>query len=153
MSSSPMALSDGTGLACTCSAVRGAARRLTQYYDDALKDTGLKVTQYGLLANIAKLDRPSVTDLADALAMDRTTLTRNLTPLREAGWVRLAPGADRRSRSVELTPEGRSMLERAKPYWRAAELRLRERAGADRTGALHTLLTDTLAAVEAQQTQ
>lgn len=153
MSPSPMDLPDGAGLACTCSAVRGAARRLTQYYDDALRETGLKVTQYALLAKVARLDRPSVTDLAEKLDMDRTTLTRNLSPLRAAGWVRLATGADRRSRSVELTPEGRLVLENARPYWRAAELRLRERAGSDITGTLHALLSDTLAAVDAQQAQ
>lgn len=146
-----MVLSDETGLACTCSLVRGAARRLTQYYDEALKETGLKVTQYGLLSTIDRMDRPSVTDLADRLDLDRTTLTRNLAPLRDAGWVRLADGADRRTRSVELTAAGRNLLALARPHWRRAEVALRQRAGGDVTDALQAVLTQTVAAVDAQQ--
>jgi len=146
-----MVLSDETGLACTCSLVRGAARRLTQYYDEALKETGLKVTQYGLLSTIDRMDRPSVTDLADRLDLDRTTLTRNLAPLRDAGWVRLADGADRRTRSVELTAAGRDLLALARPHWRRAEVALRQRAGGDVTDALQAVLTQTVAAVDAQQ--
>ncbi len=146
-----MVLSDETGLACTCSLVRGAARRLTQYYDEALKETGLKVTQYGLLSTIDRMDRPSVTDLADRLDLDRTTLTRNLAPLRDAGWVRLADGVDRRTRSVELTAAGRDLLALARPHWRRAEVALRQRAGGDVTDALQAVLTQTVAAVDAQQ--
>lgn len=146
-----MAPSDETSLACTCSLVRGAARRLTQYYDEALKETGLKVTQYGLLSTIERMDRPSVTDLADRLDLDRTTLTRNLAPLREAGWVRLAAGSDRRTRSVELTDRGREMLVLARPYWRRAEMALRQRAGGEVTTTLQNVLTQTVAAADAQQ--
>lgn len=131
---------DETELDCTCSAVRSAARRLTQYYDDALKEAGLKVTQYGLLAKIARMDRPSVTDLAEKVAMDRTTLTRNLAPLRQAGWIDVAPGPDRRTRSVLLTDAGRKILDTARPYLRAAELGLRRRAGGDVATTLHGTL-------------
>lgn len=137
---------DETDLDCTCSAVRSAARRLTQYYDDALKEAGLKVTQYGLLAKIARMDRPSVTDLAEKVAMDRTTLTRNLAPLRQAGWIDVAPGPDRRTRSVLLTDAGRKILDTARPYWRAAELGLRRRAGGDVAATLHGTLDLTVAA-------
>lgn len=150
MSAPPMDPADDAGLACTCSAVRGAARRLTQYYDDALKNTGLKVTQYGLLANIARMDRPSVTDLAERVAMDRTTLTRNLTPLRQAGWVELAAGPDKRTRSVLLTADGWRLLDAARPHWRAAEMKLRNRAGPDLTAALHESLMQTVGAVDGQ---
>jgi len=148
MSATAMDLPDDSDLACTCSAVRGAARRLTQYYDDALRETGLKVTQYGLLANIASLDRPTVTDLADRLAMDRTTLTRNLAPLRQAGWVELDAGPDRRSRSVVLTPAGRRTLAAARPLWLRAETSLRQRAGTDLTAALHDVLVQTVTALD-----
>lgn len=153
MSTPPMDPVDDSGLVCTCSAVRSAARRLTQYYDEALKQTGLKVTQYGLMANIAKLDRPSVTDLAERVAMDRTTLTRNLAPLRDAGWVDLAPGPDRRTRSVVLTASGWRILDAARPHWRAAETALRRKAGGDITTALHDVLVQTVSAAEARQNE
>lgn len=131
--------------------VRGVARRLTQYYDEALKEAGLKVTQYGLLSTIDRMEHPSVTDLADRLELDRTTLTRNLSPLRTAGWVNLAAGPDKRTRSVELTQKGRDMLEKARPHWRRAEVALRQRAGGDVTAALQDVLMQTVAAVDAQQ--
>ncbi|MCR9071262.1 MAG: MarR family winged helix-turn-helix transcriptional regulator [Alphaproteobacteria bacterium] len=151
MSALPMDPADDAGLACTCAAVRVAARRLTQFYDDALRDTGLKVTQYALMANIARMDRPSVTDLADQVSMDRTTLTRNLAPLKRAGLVELEPGPDKRTRSVVLTTDGRRRLDAARAYWRTAEMELRQRAGSDITAALHTALDRTVGATAGQR--
>jgi DNA-binding MarR family transcriptional regulator len=127
---------------CTGAALRKATRRLCQFYDDALRPTGLKLTQYSVLSTLAYAGDPSITDLADRLMMDRTTLTRNLRPLQNAGWVRLGRGGDARSRAVELTPEGRRVLEAAAPVWRDAELAVRERLGADGGEDLRRLLSD-----------
>ncbi len=135
---------------CTGAALRKAARRLSQFYDDALRPTGLKLTQYSVLVTLAYAEDPSITDLADRLMMDRTTLTRNLQPLKKAGWVRLGRGGDARSRAVELTPEGRQVLRRAAPVWRQAELAVRERLGADGGQSLRRLLTDASAAFAAE---
>ncbi len=144
---------DGTGtnadaasivaeMRCTGAALRRATRRICQFYDDALRPTGLKLTQYSVLSTLSQADDPSITDLADRLMMDRTTLTRNLGPLQKAGWVRLGRGGDARSRIVELTAEGRRMLEQARPVWREAELAVRDRLGNDGGEALRRLLSD-----------
>ena len=134
---------------CTGAALRRASRRLTQFYDDAMKPTGLRLTQYSVLNALAQAEDPSITDLAETLMMDRTTLTRNLRPLELAGWVRLGPGADARSRAVTLSEDGRRVLEAARPVWRQAEIAVRERLGSDGGRALRRLLAEASAAMAA----
>jgi len=134
-------------LRCTCAALRRTTRRLTQVYDDALKPAGLKLTQYSVLANLSQAEHPSITDLAERLAMDRTTLTRNLRPLEKAGWVRLDHGGDRRARAVVLTAEGRRVLDAARPVWRETEIAVRARLGADGGADLRRLLAEASAAL------
>lgn len=126
---------------CTAAAVRRAARRITQIYDEALKPLGLTLPQYSVLANLLLIDGASVTELAAKLVVDRTTLTRNLGPLSRSGWIRLEPGADGRSRAVRLTDKGRQILKRAVPAWQAAETRIRAVLG-------ESLATDLRAASE-----
>lgn len=125
--------------------LRRTARRLTQAYDRVLKPSGLRLTQYSLLANVSRAGGLSITELAARLEMDRTTLTRNLGPLEKAGWLRVLPGADLRSRAVEITPAGRRLFEEARPLWQAAERDLRRRMGQEESQALRNLLDSTLA--------
>ena len=94
------------GLECACFSLRKAARAVTQLYDDALKPARVLATQLPLLATSARLERATVTKLAEAMVMDRTTLTRNLRPLERDGLLRTEPGADRRVREVSLTKKG-----------------------------------------------
>ncbi len=125
---------------CTCAVLRRTARRVTRVYDEALRPSGLRLTQYSLLANLEQAGGRSVTELADLLEMERTTLTRNLKPLAKAGLLRVAPGPDQRSRSVALTDEGRGALERAQPLWQEAERRLRRTLGRDASADLRRRL-------------
>lgn len=125
---------------CTCAKLRRTARRLTQAYDRALKPSGLRLNQYSVLANVSRHGGLSVTDLAELLAMDRTTLTRNLGPLVDRGWIRVAPGPDRRRRAVEITAAGRRVYEAALPLWREAERAFRRRLGREEAAALRQLL-------------
>jgi DNA-binding MarR family transcriptional regulator len=133
---------------CTCAKLRRTARRLTRAYDRALRPSGLRLTQYSVLANVARRSGLSVTDLAELLAMDRTTLTRNLRPLSQRGWVRVAPGPDRRSRAVEITEPGRLVYQEALPLWRAAEQAFRQRMGQDQAAALGQLLDTAVASAQ-----
>jgi DNA-binding MarR family transcriptional regulator len=129
---------------CTCAALRRTARRLTRTYDRALRPAGLRLTQYSVLANLARAAGEggalTVTDLARRLAMDRTTLTRNLRPLEAAGWLRIGAGPDRRSRAVEITEEGRRLLVAARPLWQAAERTFRQALGREEAAELRRLL-------------
>ena len=124
---------------CTCFSVRRLSRMVTQIYDQRLGALGLKVTQYSLLAHVRSLPGVTMGELAARMGMDRSTLTRNLRPLSQAGWIATARGADARAVTVELTDAGRALLTRARPAWRAAQSELAERLGSTRTQALHAL--------------
>jgi DNA-binding MarR family transcriptional regulator len=128
-------------LPCACNALRRGGRALSRLYDEALAETGLKVTQYSLLATLARSGPAPLTALADELVMDRTTLSRNLIPLERAGLVALEPGQDRRTRCAHLTEEGRRRLAEARPSWLAAQEQVTERFGRDRLKSLIAELT------------
>lgn len=129
---------------CTCAKARRTARHLTREYDRALKPAGLKLTQYSVLANLMRSGGLSITALAERLAMDRTTMTRNLRPLERSGWVVLRDGPDRRSRSVEITETGRQTYDRAMPLWQSAERAIRQAMGGDRAAELRRLLDEAI---------
>ncbi len=129
---------------CTNLQLRQLMRRVAQHYDTELAQVGLKTTQYSLLSYALKLGPVRPADLAAALKMDASTLTRNLKPLIAAGWLRLDPGPDGRTRSVVLTPEGVSKREEAKQRWKTAQLRLNATLGEARVAALHTLIHESM---------
>ncbi len=133
---------------CTCFRLRSLTRRVTQLYDQALAPSGLTVTQYSLLAHVQRHDgAPTVSELAQLLFTDRTTLTRNLRPLADAGLVKVAGGADARSKAVVVTKKGGDALRAARPLWQEAQVRMRSRAGTKRLAALHQLIEGMLDAV------
>jgi DNA-binding MarR family transcriptional regulator len=106
---------------CACFNLRKATRMVTQKYDRVLKPSGVRVTQFTILANIAHHESITVTQLAKALVMDRTTLTRNLRPLEKQKLIAIAPGEDLRMREVRLTAKGRQTLAQAFPLWEKAQ--------------------------------
>ena len=114
---------------CMCHKARMAARVVTRAYDDALRPTGLRASQVSVLAAVGARGALSIKSLADALQMDRSTLTRNLRPLEEQGYVELAPERRYRSRVLTLTRAGRAAMERALPLWEGAQRKLRSRLG------------------------
>jgi DNA-binding MarR family transcriptional regulator len=121
---------------CACFNVRRAARIVTQYYDEALEPSHLRITQFSLLASLVRLGPSSLTSLADALGMDRTTLTRNLRPLEHAKLIVMDTGVDRRTHLVRLTEQGRQAVKEALPLWKQAQATLVSRFGPERTTAL-----------------
>ncbi len=130
---------------CTCFRLRRLTRRVTQHYDSHLARAGLRVTQFSLLGMLLRADSLSLSELAAHMEMDRTTLTRNLGPLQNAGWVEVMPGKDARSRTARLTDTGRSAWNSAKPHWRQAQDELNAALGAEAVTELHGLLDDSLA--------
>jgi DNA-binding MarR family transcriptional regulator len=101
---------------------------------------GLKTTQYSLLTALARAGSMRAVDLARVLSLEASTLTRNLEPLVEAGWIESAPGADRRTRVLHLTPAGRAHRRRASAHWRAAQRDLAAALGCETIATLHALL-------------
>ncbi len=114
-------LSREIGRACACFNLRRAARIVTQRYDRALKDVGLKGTQLSVLMAALNQRDVQLTRLAKSLGMERTSLTRTLAVLERRGLVETQPGRDRRERQIKLTPEGEETLRRALPLWRQAQ--------------------------------
>nr|WP_315435273.1 MarR family transcriptional regulator [uncultured Pseudomonas sp.] len=108
---------------CLCTNLRRAARGVSRHYDGALDGFGINVAQYSLLCNLQRLEQPSISELAEAMGLDRSTLGRNLRVLEGEGLVALAEGEDMRNRIVRLTETGVQRLAAALPAWEAAQQR------------------------------
>ncbi len=130
---------------CTHLKLRQASRLVTRHYEAHVAAAGLKITQYSLLSCVAGLGPLRAGALAAAMQLDASTLTRNLAPLVQRGWVRVRTGDDARSRVVEATAAGLAVRATAQKAWKRAQLALNERLGAARAAALHTLLDETVA--------
>ncbi|SRR5579883_1099324 len=129
-----------SGLDCTCDRLRRLTRRVTQMYDHHLQPSGLRITQFVLLATLEAAESVSVTELAEALGMDRTTLTRNLQPLALSGYLTVDEGSDRRSRSVRITDVGSTVVKNATLYWEKAQKQMVEVIGAEQLQKFHELM-------------
>ncbi len=126
---------------CTCFNLRKATRAITKVFDDALKPSGLYSTQFSLLAAISVMDSATISNLSQALIMDRTTLTRNLNPLQENGWVEVSPGEDRRTKNLSLTKSGKKVLGKAMVPWKQTQKQIVESLGKKRWEDLMGQLT------------
>ncbi len=127
---------------CLCTKLRRAARNVTKRYDDALEGAGLKAAQYSLLRHLERLDKPCITNLAEAMGLDRSTLGRNLRVLESEGLIRLGACSDQRNRVVLMTSEGRARLQQAREAWEVVQAELAERLGAEKRAALMALLEE-----------
>src|SRR5262249_55326025 len=112
---------------CLCNALRQATRAVSRLYDEDLRGSGLRTTQYSLLGRLSQAGAFREGDLGGRTSLDETTLTRNLRPLIDAGWVAVRPGEDRREKLVRLTDAGAAKLHEAGPEWERAQERLRSR--------------------------
>jgi DNA-binding MarR family transcriptional regulator len=122
--------------ACACANLRKAARALTQLFDEALAPSGLRVTQFTLLVTSRLMGESTINELAERMAMDRTTLSRNLKPLVRSGLLEVRPGEDGRRRLVRLTPAGEQALEEAYSLWHGAQRETVSALGEERHEAL-----------------
>jgi DNA-binding MarR family transcriptional regulator len=135
---------------CNCLAVRQAARYITQFYDQCLAESGLRTTQYGILANLQRHGPMSINALAAELVMDRTTLGRNVQPLERDGLISIEPDPqDRRSRVLRLTRTGESRFERAHKSWAEAQRRFEEAYGGKKAAELRRGLRSVITSVGA----
>jgi len=128
-------------VACTCSRVRKAARRVSQIYDQALEPYGLTISQYGILVSLRQNEGVSIGQLAERMVMDPTSLTRSLKPLERQGFISLATDPnDRRARRLSLTAAGLAVMRMAKPGWIKAQTAVEAALGLDETLALNASL-------------
>src|SRR5881409_3521106 len=106
---------------CVCNTLRMVTRAVTQLYDDVLRPSGLRVTQFSILATIGRIGEANLKQLEDTLAIDQTTLTRSLNLLERDGLIERSPHPDGRVKAMRLTANGRRTLEVARPLWAQAQ--------------------------------
>ncbi|ERR1700681_2968245 len=136
-----MPLSSDLPAPCNCSALRKAARYVTQLYDQHLAGAGLRATQYTILARLRALGPTTINALAKDLVMDRTTLGRNILPLQRRRLIAVTKGRDdARSKELQLTKSGLARLEAASAGWAKAQAQLEGALGSDRASQLRDLL-------------
>src|SRR6476619_5942227 len=118
-------------IARTCIAVRLRLlnRVVTNFYDDALRPLGLKVSQLNVLIVTAKLGLARPAQVCEILQLDASTLSRNVKPLQAHGWVEVVPGEDARAQPFRLTPKGKRLIEKAVPALEDANRRASELLG------------------------
>jgi len=126
--------------ACSNFKLRQLMRRVSQHYDAELGQIGLKATQYSLLSHVARLGPVRPGDLARSMAIDASTLTRNLKPLVAAGLITVAAGSDARSHTVEITESGRNRRHDGQRHWKSAQDSLDALLGVEDVIALHALI-------------
>jgi DNA-binding MarR family transcriptional regulator len=114
---------------CTCGELRKAARAITLLYDNAFKSTGLLSTQFNVLQAIYNIDSIRISDLANKLGMDRTTLTRNLSVLERQGFIEISQGKDHRTRIVTATQKGRSAVSKTILLWNEVQRKVKQEMG------------------------
>lgn len=127
--------------ACNCLAARQAARHITQFYDQHLAPSGLRTTQFSILAKLNRSGPMTINALAAEMVMDRTTLGRNILPLQRDGLVAVAQARhDRRSKELRLTEAGRDRYRAGVRGWVAAQRRFEQAFGAVRSAEMRALL-------------
>src|SRR4029077_7639039 len=126
---------------CNCLAVRQAARHITQFYDHFLAPSGLRTTQFSILAKLRRLGPMTINALAAEMVMDRTTVGRNILPLERDGLVIVEQGSrDRRSKELRVTEAGEARFRAGMKGWAQAQRQLEKAFGAKRTTDMRILL-------------
>src|SRR6516162_6533006 len=125
--------SDIDSIAKTCIAVRLRLlnRVVTNYYDEALRPLGLKVSQLNILIVTAKLGLARPAQVCDILQLDVSTLSRNVKPLQTHGWLEVVPDEDARAQPFRLTPQGKRLIQKAVPAWEQAQRQATELLGSE----------------------
>jgi DNA-binding MarR family transcriptional regulator len=108
-------------LPCACTALRKASRAITRLYDERLSDSGMTISQFAILRNLAREGSLPLSRLADLLVMERTSLYRTLAPIERHGWIAIEPGRSARTKIVSLTTAGREALFAATGPWERAQ--------------------------------
>ena len=126
---------------CACLQMRKAARVVTQLYDEALRPIGLRSTQLPILVTLAAHGALSLTDLADRLVLDRTTLIRNLRPLQRRGLIEVGREDGKRTHGAALTAAGQQAAAAAVPLWARAQIRVTDELGSRESLGLQKALS------------
>jgi DNA-binding MarR family transcriptional regulator len=125
---------------CNLFFLRSAARAVNRQYSAVMKGSGLQPNQFSLLFILNLAGPLSITELAGKMELDRTSMSRNLSPLKKLGLIEIAEEGWHRTRAVSLTAKGESVLQKAMPLWRQAQHDFAEQMGLEDTATLMALL-------------
>ncbi len=125
---------------CNCFYLRRAARATSRQYAKIMGTSGLKATQFSALAILAEIESESITDLADKLGLERTSMSRTLRPLAREDLISVSDEGSRRSKEVKITKAGRQRLQECLPLWRKAQAQFTESLGPEEAATLRSLL-------------
>lgn len=125
---------------CACTRVRRAARVLTSLYDEALATTGLNIAQFALLRAVGRLKTPNLTELADEMGLDRSTLGRNVLVLQRMGLLNVTDGDDLRARRITTTTRAQRLVDSCLPRWEHVQRTVEARLGKEGVSTLFDLL-------------
>lgn len=117
---------------CICFNLRKASRAITKIYDGMFRKAGLSAVQAAILNSIRMLGSMTVTQLAEAMATDRTTITRNLSALERDGYIKIIPGQDRRARIIVITKKGNDTSSKTMAIWTRFQKKIYKMAGKTR---------------------
>lgn len=134
-------IAETTAGACLATRVRQLSRIITRVYDDAMRPLGITASQYTLLAQLAARDSITAVEIGHELAIEKSTLSRNLKRLLALGHIIMDPPAGRRGRGLHLTPKGQAILKDAFPIWQDAQTRAVSAMGAESRNVLDGLLS------------
>lgn len=121
---------------CCCFNLRKVTRAVTQFFDRQLESADIRATQFTLLLTLTASSGKTLTEMAQGLVMDRTTLTRNLKPLEKTGLIMTIPLVDKRTKGYILTEKGKLTIQKALPLWKKAQEHLVGQLGEDRYARL-----------------
>lgn len=125
---------------CYCVKLRRVANIVSGIYDDCLKSVGLSITQYSLLSNLKKIENCSVTDLANYVGLERTTVVRTLRPLFSKGLIADGSAPGQRNKILQVTEKGETMIAKCKVPWKEAQEEVERRIGKENAHMLIEIL-------------
>jgi DNA-binding MarR family transcriptional regulator len=111
--------------------MRRAAQSITHIYNTSLASSGLSISQFSILVFLCRFDKVSVSGLAKAMGLDRTTLVRNLKPLEKQGLV-IDVSTVGRNRQLRLTDDGQEAYKTTSLLWKNAQSSMEQAIGKDR---------------------
>ena len=124
---------------CIAVRVRMLNRVVTGIFEDSLRASGIKLSQFSILCATANRQPVKPAELAKVLELDESTLSRNVERIAAKGWLRLDPDDDRRSHLISVTEKGHALIRKAYPAWEKAQLELNRQLGAGNVAALRTI--------------
>ena len=126
---------------CVSNSLHQTARAITRIYREEMRGSGIQRSQFAILGYLSKLGVVQLTELADHLYMERTTLTRNLKPLEKRGLVAINKSpTDARAKEISLTTEGKAKFRSTTRLWRKAQKRVLATIGEEHWAALESSL-------------